>query len=200
MTRLNCVAVLLMLASCVQAAPVVLSVDGSFDLSGFTPGGVEPDPFVLAFSGEVTFDDSQLGTAFTVTTTLDSISPSPLTIGTADFVANDITLLFRSGSEENAALGLNVSLGIGNAGSIGGGTNDFRVTYMDSTADITNLPETLALIPEASLLANVGVGLIHEPSVQSGSVTISAIPEPSAFACLGLLGLVAGGRSWWKRR
>lgn len=30
--------------------------------------------------------------------------------------------------------------------------------------------------------------------------TWSAVPEPSAFAFLGLIGLVAGGRSWWKRR
>lgn len=28
----------------------------------------------------------------------------------------------------------------------------------------------------------------------------SAVPEPSAFAFLGLIGLVAGGRSWWTRR
>lgn len=31
-------------------------------------------------------------------------------------------------------------------------------------------------------------------------VTLTVVPEPSAFAFLGLLGLVAGGRSWWKRR
>ena len=36
----------------------------------------------------------------------------------------------------------------------------------------------------------------------TSSITLRAIaiPEPSAFACLGLIGLVAGGRSWWKRR
>lgn len=32
------------------------------------------------------------------------------------------------------------------------------------------------------------------------SVNFTAVPEPSAFACLGLIGLIAGGRRWWKRR
>lgn len=29
---------------------------------------------------------------------------------------------------------------------------------------------------------------------------VVAVPEPSAFACLGLIGLVASGRAWWNRR
>ena len=30
--------------------------------------------------------------------------------------------------------------------------------------------------------------------------TVSAVPEPSAFICVGLLGLVVTGRRWMKNR
>lgn len=38
------------------------------------------------------------------------------------------------------------------------------------------------------------------PNTRSVGFRVTAIPEPSGFACLGLIGLVAGGRMWWKRR
>ncbi|MDG2381471.1 MAG: PEP-CTERM sorting domain-containing protein [Pirellulaceae bacterium] len=35
---------------------------------------------------------------------------------------------------------------------------------------------------------------------QSGSTTIAAVPEPSAFLLIGLVGMIAGGVNWFRRR
>lgn len=42
----------------------------------------------------------------------------------------------------------------------------------------------------------------NEPGVTSFRAwgIVVAVPEPSAFTCLGLIGLVASGRAWWRRR
>ena len=44
-------------------------------------------------------------------------------------------------------------------------------------------------------------GSVRPVVAATSSITLRAIaiPEPSAFALLGLIGIVAGGRSWWKR-
>ncbi len=43
---------------------------------------------------------------------------------------------------------------------------------------------------------------VRPVTIGTSSITLRAIaiPEPSAFACLGLIGLVASGQRWWKRR
>lgn len=190
------VAVLLMLASCVQAAPVVLNVEGSFNLSGFTD--VKPDPFVLTFSKEITIDSSLLDSDFSVDTNPSTIVPSPLTIGTGTFFANDIDLRLKQDTSLDEG-GVFVTIGI-DLSRTTGGTNDFVVNFSEPLVLLSSsLPLTINNI-DNSLLANVGVPGSEFPSVRSGSVTISAIPEPSAFAFLGLIGLIACGRSWWKRR
>ena len=45
-------------------------------------------------------------------------------------------------------------------------------------------------------------GSVRPVVAATSSITLRAIaiPEPSAFALLGVIGIVAGGRSWWKRR
>ncbi|MCP4194238.1 MAG: PEP-CTERM sorting domain-containing protein [Planctomycetaceae bacterium] len=35
---------------------------------------------------------------------------------------------------------------------------------------------------------------------QSGATTIAAVPEPSAFLLIGLVGMIAGGVNWFRRR
>lgn len=38
------------------------------------------------------------------------------------------------------------------------------------------------------------------PTTRSVGFRVTAVPEPSALAFLGLIGFVTAGRSWWKRR
>ena len=104
-----------------------------------------------------------------------------------------------------------------NVGTPGSGGYDTLLTFNDKSINLflrtstlseqtitgTGVPQSytgLTAIAETKLEALDGTAWV--PALGSGqqSLSISTVPEPSAFACLGLIGLVTLGRSWSKRR
>lgn len=143
------------------------------------------------FSGSATFtyDTSSvpLAGSFKIPDILlTSFSQTPTTIGTTTF---DLT---------NMLAEVMFSDGVVNRLDIGGADSGART--MNNLADDWNLiwfgsgvtdPLAFAQVSTSGFTgANTGTSL-------SGNITLTAVPEPSAFLCLGLAGLAFAG---WQRR
>jgi hypothetical protein len=167
-----------------------VNVTGSFSLSEFTTTGayaVQPDPLEASFSVVVNINDVILASNdfFRIDTVLDFVSPSPLTVGTETFTADQISLLIaRTPTEDGASFhGMAVILGIGDIGRIGARTNDFRTEFnvMIDEADDT-LPRTIDIMPVDDrgphLMVNEPInGAVEKATVVSGSVSLSVRGE-----------------------
>jgi hypothetical protein len=167
-----------------------VNVEGSFSLSDFTETGgyaVQPDPFVASFSVVVNINDVALATNdfFRIETVLDSISPSPLTVGTETFTADQISVaIARTPAEDGFSFhGMSVVLGIGDLGRISARTNNFRTSFdvLINEADDT-LPRTIDISPVGEkgphLMVNEPInGGIETATVASGSVTLGVRSE-----------------------
>lgn len=94
-----------------------------------------------------------------------------------------------------------------NATPTGGSIIGENVLFMVLASPMTNAGGTIMVLSdddggfsyEGTFTDNVD-GNIIERRIIGTDGTVSAVPEPSAFACLGLIVLLAGGRRWWKRR
>lgn len=170
-----------------RAEAVDILVEGTFSASAFTETGsyaVSPDPLSLTFSVIVTIDDATFDSnaPFSIETVLDSISPNPLTLGAETFTAGEISVrvsrdLSEDGQEFNE---MSVALGIGSIGSLSARTNDFLANYrlvIDSSA--VTAPSTLPLEGPVRLVNEPINGAIESSTIQSGSVTLSLVPDPS---------------------
>ena len=107
-----------------------VNVVGSFSLSEFTDTGdypVMPDPFEASFNVVIDINEVTLanGGTFRLGTVLDTIEPSPLTVGTETFTADQIVIQVQreptEGGLESQWIG--VVLGIGD-GSLTARTNE----------------------------------------------------------------------------
>lgn len=91
---------------------------------------------------------------------------------------------------------------------VGDGSNDdWRVEgfFAGSGSIVQVITDPLGTWKTASFTGFTGLSSVEiTPTVSGGlswdNIRVAAIPEPSAFAFLGMIGLVAGGRIWWKRR
>lgn len=188
-TAVLLLAVLLFPSFYQKAEAIEVLIEGSFSASAFTQGGaaypVTPDPLNLSFSVVVTVDDASFASNefFQIDSVADSISPAPLTVGTETFTADQVGVrVYRTeGSEVDPGVhGIGVVVGIGEFNGISARTNDFNASFgalidaSESTA-----PQTLTLSDVVRLVNEPINGGIQSSSIQSGSVTLTLVPEPS---------------------
>ena len=89
------------------------------------------------------------------------------------------------------------------AGTIVDNTPPFSggyVTYDAATYDVKSITTTMAFNGSATIGDGITLTRVHSPMTVTTSASVSAVPEPSAFACMGLVGLLLSGRAWWTRR
>ena len=170
---------------------VVFATSGSLDLTGWFKGSGFRNPFLHPARGELFFGTGGISDAYFFDTNL-----SPTSYGTGGLVGPNSTSGDAFGfwpSGDGAIVFVETDY-------VFGDPINATMTFEDATIDSLGINpgdtvwSWLAVEP-----ASLDVSPIVAPT---SSITLRAIaiPEPSAFACIGLIGLVASGRSWWKRR
>ena len=168
---------------------VVFTTSGSLDMTGWdydSPSSLDAaiNPSVGAISfGALLTDVYQLGSAVLPTSygSGNYVVPSSGSGDRFGFYPNFATVFVEPGYQFGTPI--NATMTFDNATIDSLGINPGDTVWSWSVEPVAFDVKPVGFAPTSSI-----------------TLRAIAIPEPSAFACLGLIGLVAGGRSWWKRR
>lgn len=172
---------------------VVFTTSGSLDLTGWTKSIGSSDSFITPNGGFIAF-----GTPVSADLYYLGSDLSPTNFGTGGYEESTSA----SGDPFSFLAAGDVSFGATvwvETNYVFGQSIDATMTFENATFDTLGIDSGDTVWSWSIEPVAFGVSPVNGAPI-TGSITLRAIPEPSAFAFLGLIGLVAGGRSWWKRR
>ena len=167
-SRLACLAafVVAIHACSPHARSAIVTLSGSFDASGFSTA-ITPDPF----GGDFTFsyDDTTVGPFTNLIEPVTTLTLDDPVIGTTPYSTANTSIQIVFNATGTAPLLLTVGGTINGVGNVATGTDDFSVGW---GSDLSAAPSIG--------IGNVGVAN-GSPSITSGSVVTTIIPEPSSL-------------------
>ena len=168
---------------------LALSAVASADVVLVNPG---TDDRLLTITG-LTIEGTTYDVTFTHGTSFDGLGAGAITFtsqGQASAVLNAIIAEVDGTAHTLNAATATIMVPYAETGG------NTRVSVRQSSNDVGTSPYDFGSLSGGSLAQNEMQGA----SVAFATFAVAAVPEPSAFICVGLVGLVVAGRRWFSKR